>query len=977
MPANPEDFFGAQPILPTQRSALDTPYLDELGRPPVGVSESLAGTFHNALTGAPDVGGAPSPPLPVTVTPQLDLSGISPDAISGVDANGEPVTITNEFDAKAPAAPVAAPFSTLNQPPQPAAPVAPAPSLASSIVSSASAGAASAFTPTETKFNQDLKSGFDAAGNAVSVSRQGALDAAAGAAEANQAGNEAAMRGGLGDLDGDGVPDMEQIAAGQAAIDNEYIKQKSNIDIEHMRKVVALKEATDEKIRSYNQKLEATVEEMARTPIDPNQLWANNGMAMAGMIGAAAADTFFSMKGWNVPSLSRVWDKALENDIAMQNRRLETKQASVEGYKMLVAKAKALGGDEAETQEAVKLLLTQQAMNSSIEKLAPFKAAAAQQDAARMASQQYEILQKRQSELRDTFGKNMTENARIQEAQINQSLERAKMENDSAYRTAMLLMQNLKKGGGSGGSGGSGGGGGGARPPKASGGSDGLLATKQRAMAVFGRNPKEEKDFLELKQRDPLTGRNRIFALVQVHGDGAREKITDNIADYRKVQLSAARVREAIKLVNAEAAAGKIGRDDWAKVTLNKDNKLGITAGANPALLELEQAMQFFTAKPRHDMSGGAVTGTEIAMNWAMFPRGSDAIGSDGKTRVDSKLIENALRISEEDAKAGIVLRSGAIVANPNGSNEQAALHNAVKDYWESGDNPKSQEQYDSEAAARKGQEAPVIAPEDKIGKIAASDSPLALDVNKALAKLGGDSMTAQLSDYGAKGVNYILGLDLSKEDKSSQIAQLVLKRSVAGLPEFDGLDPAEIQKKLKDEKGSANKAAAVIAINQDAIYKHQEAWRYKRVEGQDDTFKTQFDPDQLKTQAATQAELAGAVNGLSLLPPEALKKGIDQLTAGLDKYGLKEKIKDDWDIGETISEMQKLSPGNAEYVAKMKFVTDRLISLLLEEVKKPRAKVDDRSDAQKALDDAGPSQQTAKVKLRLPPEKPKGKGGK
>jgi hypothetical protein len=236
---------------------------------------------------------------------------------------------------------------------------------------------------------------------------------------------------------GNGEPDDAEIAAHVAGIHDDWKAAEAKIMASTAEKLKANLEklqANQERIQlGYQQ----AIDDVARTFINPSELWDKGGMgAQIGLPAAAFLDTFFAMKGFNVPSFSAPWDKQIENNIMAQRSKLEAKNAKVAGFAKLWDMAGQLASTEEQQIGITKDLMKANLLGQYIAQMKPFDSIQASKDQHLMAAKALRELAKTQQERAQDFANNAAK-ARDQELRERQ------IEADIALKQAAL---NAKKG---------------------------------------------------------------------------------------------------------------------------------------------------------------------------------------------------------------------------------------------------------------------------------------------------------------------------------------------------------------------------------------------------------------------------------------------------------------------------------------------------------------------------------------------------
>lgn len=190
-----------------------------------------------------------------------------------------------------------------------------------------------------------------------------------------------------GEMDpgGNNILDVEEMAAHVSSIESAWREAdegiKARVALDYKNNLEKLQEEQHRIKAQYS----AMVDEVANTYINPAELWDKGGFgARIGIPGAAALDTFFAMKGWNVPSFSAQWDKAVEGNVIAQKSKLTQKTGKLAGFEKLWDMAGQIATNEKEQIAYTSDLLKATTMGQYVHQLAPFKSLAAAADAQAM-----------------------------------------------------------------------------------------------------------------------------------------------------------------------------------------------------------------------------------------------------------------------------------------------------------------------------------------------------------------------------------------------------------------------------------------------------------------------------------------------------------------------------------------------------------------------------------------------------------------
>lgn len=187
------------------------------------------------------------------------------------------------------------------------------------------------------------------------------------------------------DPGGNNILDAEEIAAHVSSIESAWREAdegiKARVALDYKNNLEKLQEEQHRIKAQYS----AMVDEVANTYINPAELWDKGGFgARIGIPGAAFLDTFFAMKGWNVPSFSAQWDKAVEGNVIAQTSKLAQKTGKLAGFEKLWNMAGQIATNEKEQIAYTSDLLKAATMGQYVHQLAPFKSLAAAADAQAM-----------------------------------------------------------------------------------------------------------------------------------------------------------------------------------------------------------------------------------------------------------------------------------------------------------------------------------------------------------------------------------------------------------------------------------------------------------------------------------------------------------------------------------------------------------------------------------------------------------------
>lgn len=206
---------------------------------------------------------------------------------------------------------------------------------------------------------------------------------------------------------GNNEPDDAEIAAHVAGIHDDWKAAEAKIMASTAEKLKANLEklqANQERIQlGYQQ----AVDDVARTYINPSELWDKGGMgAQIGLPAASFLDTFFAMKGFNVPSFSAPWDKQIENNITAQRSKLDAKNAKVAGFAKLWDMAGQLASTEEQQIGITKDLMKANLLGQYIAQMKPFDSIQASKDQHLLAAKALRELAETQQKRAQDFANN-------------------------------------------------------------------------------------------------------------------------------------------------------------------------------------------------------------------------------------------------------------------------------------------------------------------------------------------------------------------------------------------------------------------------------------------------------------------------------------------------------------------------------------------------------------------------------------------
>ena len=304
------------------------------------------------------------------------------------------------------------------QPAKPVTPtgVTPAAETAATAQPAAAAGAPGPGglpTQNETLSNPE---NFTSAG--ISYISEGAKDARRGDQHEAQA---------LKDTDNDGVIDAAEEAAAVSGIMDDWKMEDAKIMADVGGKLQKNLEALQKQQEDIQMRYDQTFEEVANTYINPAELWDKGGAgAKIGMAGGAFLDTWFAMKGWNVPSFSATWDKAVEGNVKAQVSKLEQGNKKLAGFDRVWQMAGTMARNREDQIDITKDLLKANALGQYLARMKPYNSLQAIRDkemaAAKIARETGKTKQERGEKLMEVGMKLRDQQIKEAELTIKQQM---------------------------------------------------------------------------------------------------------------------------------------------------------------------------------------------------------------------------------------------------------------------------------------------------------------------------------------------------------------------------------------------------------------------------------------------------------------------------------------------------------------------------------------------------------------------------
>lgn len=186
---------------------------------------------------------------------------------------------------------------------------------------------------------------------------------------------------------GNGELDEAEIAAHVADVTASWKEGEAKIATDTAAKLKANLEKLQANQEDLQLRYHQAIDDVANTFINPAELYDKGGFgAQIGMAGSAFLDTWFAMKGFNVPSFSAQWDRAIEQNINAQKSKLEAKNAKVTGFAKLWEMAGQLASTEEEQIAATKDMMKANLLGQYIAQMKPFDSLQASRDKQALAA---------------------------------------------------------------------------------------------------------------------------------------------------------------------------------------------------------------------------------------------------------------------------------------------------------------------------------------------------------------------------------------------------------------------------------------------------------------------------------------------------------------------------------------------------------------------------------------------------------------
>lgn len=237
----------------------------------------------------------------------------------------------------------------------------------------------------------------------------------------------------LEDRNNNGIPDAEEEAGDISKIMEHYAAAAKDLEAQTAKRLLANNQELKARKTGYMQQMQRNLEYLSQNPINPMAV-AGSGAGMAGMAGAAFFDTYYALKGWKVPSMTRAWDDAIARNLEHQKALMESGKEVGEGFKQLWSMAVSAADTEKDVIENMKAMYATSLMASQLRGLAPYKAAAAQRDRAEITAKVYGDLGKRYMDVANHFKQAYDSEWKMYEAKERLALghEKAKLGNRAA-----------------------------------------------------------------------------------------------------------------------------------------------------------------------------------------------------------------------------------------------------------------------------------------------------------------------------------------------------------------------------------------------------------------------------------------------------------------------------------------------------------------------------------------------------------------
>jgi hypothetical protein len=229
----------------------------------------------------------------------------------------------------------------------------------------------------------------------------------------------------LEDRNNNGIPDAEEEAGDISRIMDEHAADLKDAERMTAERLLANNRELKARKTQYMQQMQRNLEYLANNPINPMAV-AGSGAGMAGMAGAAFFDTYYALKGWKVPSMTKAWDDAIARNLEAQKALMDAGKETGEGFKQLWSMAVSAADTEKDAIENMKAMYATSLMASQLRELAPYKAAAAQRDRAEITAKIYGELGNRYMAVANHFKQAYDSEWKIYESKEKLALAREK-----------------------------------------------------------------------------------------------------------------------------------------------------------------------------------------------------------------------------------------------------------------------------------------------------------------------------------------------------------------------------------------------------------------------------------------------------------------------------------------------------------------------------------------------------------------------
>ena len=229
----------------------------------------------------------------------------------------------------------------------------------------------------------------------------------------------------LEDRNNNGIPDAEEEAGDISRIMDEHAAALKDAERMTAERLLANNRELKARKTQYMQQMQRNLEYLANNPINPMAV-AGSGAGMAGMAGAAFFDTYYALKGWKVPSMTKAWDDAIARNLEAQKALMDAGKETGEGFKQLWSMAVSAADTEKDAIENMKAMYATSLMASQLRELAPYKAAAAQRDRAEITAKIYGELGNRYMAVANHFKQAYDSEWKIYESKEKLALAREK-----------------------------------------------------------------------------------------------------------------------------------------------------------------------------------------------------------------------------------------------------------------------------------------------------------------------------------------------------------------------------------------------------------------------------------------------------------------------------------------------------------------------------------------------------------------------